>query len=208
MNKSKNFSGQPIISQVLKLIPASIINRTAKKQMSDRYYKRFKTYDHLVTPLYYQHSFGKNFTVVLNSNVNEVWIKGTVENTTVYHKGLNANISTTPSWNLSNGYRLVGSFGYEKRRITLQQVWNDNISSYIGISKGYMENKLSVSLFAYNPFQRYRTIIEDLTGNDIQQSSTIELYYQRFNARVSYKFGKISGQVRKVKKTIYNDDVD
>jgi hypothetical protein len=37
MYKSKNFSGQPIISQVLKFIPVSIIARTAKKQMIDRY---------------------------------------------------------------------------------------------------------------------------------------------------------------------------
>jgi hypothetical protein len=52
MNKSKNFSGQPIISQVLKFIPTTIITRTAKKHMSDRYYKRFKTYDHLVTMIF------------------------------------------------------------------------------------------------------------------------------------------------------------
>jgi hypothetical protein len=52
MNKSKNFSGQPIISQVLKFIPASIIARIAKKQMSDRYYKRFKTSDHLTTMIF------------------------------------------------------------------------------------------------------------------------------------------------------------
>lgn len=52
MNKSKNFSGQPVISQVLKFIPASMIARTAKKQMSDHYYKRFKTYDHLVTMIF------------------------------------------------------------------------------------------------------------------------------------------------------------
>jgi hypothetical protein len=52
MNKSKNFSGQPIISQVLKFIPASLVARTARKQMSDRYYKRFKTYDHLVTMIF------------------------------------------------------------------------------------------------------------------------------------------------------------
>ena len=49
MNKSKNFSEQPIISQVLKFIPSS---RTAKKEMSDRYYKRFKTYNHLVTMIF------------------------------------------------------------------------------------------------------------------------------------------------------------
>ena len=52
MNKSKNFSGQPIISQVLKLLPSRIISRTAEKHQSDRYYKRFKTYDHLVTMIF------------------------------------------------------------------------------------------------------------------------------------------------------------
>lgn len=52
MNKSKNFSGQPIISQVLKFLPLGIINRTAEKRRSDRYYKRFKTYDHLVTMIF------------------------------------------------------------------------------------------------------------------------------------------------------------
>jgi len=52
MNKSKNFSGQPIIKQLLKMVSPSIISRTAQKYKSDRYYKRFKTYDHLVTMLY------------------------------------------------------------------------------------------------------------------------------------------------------------
>jgi len=52
MNKSKNFSGQPIIKQLLKLLSPDIITRTASLYKSDRYYKRFKTYDHLVTMLY------------------------------------------------------------------------------------------------------------------------------------------------------------
>jgi hypothetical protein len=52
MSKSKNFSGQPIISQVLNFVPSSIISRTAKEHNSDRYYKRFKTYDHLVTMIF------------------------------------------------------------------------------------------------------------------------------------------------------------
>jgi len=52
MNKSNNFSGQPIIKQLLKLLSPAIITRTVYKYNSDRYYKRFKTYDHLVTMLY------------------------------------------------------------------------------------------------------------------------------------------------------------
>lgn len=52
MNKSTNFSGQPIVKQLLRLIPSDLITRTAQKYNSDKYYKRFKTYDHLITMLY------------------------------------------------------------------------------------------------------------------------------------------------------------
>lgn len=52
MNKSTNFSGQPIIKQLLNLLTPGIITRSISEHNSDRYYKRFKTYDHLVTMLY------------------------------------------------------------------------------------------------------------------------------------------------------------
>ncbi|MFO8146506.1 MAG: DUF4372 domain-containing protein, partial [Gillisia sp.] len=52
MNKSKNFSGQPIIKQVLNFIDPKDIYRTAKKHNSDRYTKRFTTYEHLVTMIF------------------------------------------------------------------------------------------------------------------------------------------------------------
>ena len=52
MNKSTHFSGTPIIKQILKFISPSDIARTAKTYNSDKYYKKFKTYDHLVTMLY------------------------------------------------------------------------------------------------------------------------------------------------------------
>ncbi|WP_366837390.1 DUF4372 domain-containing protein [Lutibacter sp.] len=52
MNKSTHFSGTPIIKQVLKFILPTDISRTAKRFNSDKYYKTFKTYEHLVTMLY------------------------------------------------------------------------------------------------------------------------------------------------------------
>ena len=52
MNKSKNFSGQPIIKQVLNFIDTKDVYRTAKKHNSDRYTKKFTTYDHLVTMIF------------------------------------------------------------------------------------------------------------------------------------------------------------
>ena len=52
MHNIRKFSGQPIISQILKFIDQSIIYRTAEKHKSDKYYKKFKTKDHLATMLY------------------------------------------------------------------------------------------------------------------------------------------------------------
>jgi hypothetical protein len=52
MGKSRNFSGHPIFKQLLGFIDRGVINRTAKQFNADRYYKRFKTYDHLIAMLF------------------------------------------------------------------------------------------------------------------------------------------------------------
>ena len=52
MNKSKNFSGQPIIKQLLSFIDSKLIYRTAQKHQSDKYTKKFTTYEHLVTMIF------------------------------------------------------------------------------------------------------------------------------------------------------------
>ena len=52
MSKSTKFSGQPIIKQVLSFIDTRIIYRTAEKYKSDKYTKKFTTYEHLVTMIF------------------------------------------------------------------------------------------------------------------------------------------------------------
>jgi hypothetical protein len=52
MNKGTHFSGQPILAQIVKLIPQVAVQRLARTHGTDRYYKKFKTYDHVVAMLY------------------------------------------------------------------------------------------------------------------------------------------------------------
>lgn len=52
MSKDTFFTGQPIFTQLLQLIPKHLIRDVVRKHQSDRYYKHFKTYEHLVTMLY------------------------------------------------------------------------------------------------------------------------------------------------------------
>jgi hypothetical protein len=48
----KKFSGQAIIAQLLKLIPSDVVNDAAKTFNGDRYYKKFKTNQHLTVMLF------------------------------------------------------------------------------------------------------------------------------------------------------------
>src|SRR5215213_3138912 len=52
MSKSTHFTGQPIFNQILCLIPRSLVRQLCKKYQGDRYSKKFRSYDHVVTMLY------------------------------------------------------------------------------------------------------------------------------------------------------------
>lgn len=52
MAKNTFFTGQPIFNQLLSLIPRSMVSSLVKVHDADRYCKRFRSYDHLITMLY------------------------------------------------------------------------------------------------------------------------------------------------------------
>lgn len=52
MNKSIHFSGQPILSQLVNLLPKQKIRRVIAEYNTDYYTKRFSTWDHLMTMLF------------------------------------------------------------------------------------------------------------------------------------------------------------
>ena len=52
MDKTTFFTGQPVFTQLLKLIPRSLIKQVSARHASDRYCKTFMAYDHLVSMLY------------------------------------------------------------------------------------------------------------------------------------------------------------
>jgi hypothetical protein len=52
MDKDRNFVGQPILSQILDLIPSSLIYKASRKHQSNRYYKKLPFRVHLVSLLY------------------------------------------------------------------------------------------------------------------------------------------------------------
>ena len=52
MNKSTYFSGQPTFTQLVKLLPKDLVIECIHRSDSDRYYKKFNTWHHLITMLF------------------------------------------------------------------------------------------------------------------------------------------------------------
>ncbi len=52
MGKSIYFTGQPVFSQLLKLIPSDLVPKLSRKHNSDKYCKKFDSHHHLVSMLF------------------------------------------------------------------------------------------------------------------------------------------------------------
>src|SRR3978361_1404539 len=52
MGEDKKFVGQPVLSQILDLIPSSLIQKANRKHQANRYYKKIPVRVHLVSLLY------------------------------------------------------------------------------------------------------------------------------------------------------------
>lgn len=52
MDKSKHFFGQSVFGQLISLIEDPIINKAVKHYNTDKYVKKFKTKDHLISMLF------------------------------------------------------------------------------------------------------------------------------------------------------------
>lgn len=52
MSEVRKFSGQPVLSQILDVIPSSLISRANRRHRANRYYKKLPLRVHLVTLLY------------------------------------------------------------------------------------------------------------------------------------------------------------
>lgn len=52
MGKSKHFSGKSVFGQLIKLLPKNTIGQVIEEQDGDKYTKKFRSWDHLVTMLF------------------------------------------------------------------------------------------------------------------------------------------------------------
>ncbi len=140
MSKDINFIGQPIFSQLLKPISKSKIDRIALKTKTDRYTKKFTTYNYLVVMLY------SVFEGV--SSLREAIIGVLANSNKINHLGLN---SMPKRSTLSDANKRRSSKVFEDIYIKLyqdnRQFLSDIRDSKLDLKRLFMIDSTSISLF-------------------------------------------------------------
>lgn len=141
MNKSTFFSGQPVFSQLISLIPDASISRISNKYHSDRYYKTFKSRDHLITMLY---ACFHNCT-----SLREV----TTGMEACYNKLIHLNVSNVPRRSTlsdANSHRSVGFFKdlYQELYRTYYSTLPDSRPKKLRKKQLYIMDSTTITLFS------------------------------------------------------------
>ena len=108
-------------------------------------------------------------------------------------------------WDMRLSANLFGS----TRRYSLQG-WSTGFSgAALGLSKSFLEEKLNVSLRGFTNVKggKYFSFENYSEGNGFTSKSKVSLPLRSVGIELTYNFGKSNIQVKKVKRTITNDDV-
>ena len=140
MNKNTNFTGQPIFGQILQMIKRGQIDAIANKHGTDRYYKKFTTYKHLVTMLY----------LVLEgcTSIREVTTGLLACCTKLFHLGLDyspkrSTFSDANKKRKSNVFRVIYMNLYKQYSVFL----SDSRLSKIDLKRLFIVDSTTISLF-------------------------------------------------------------
>lgn len=122
-------------------------------------------------------------------------------------KGSNFSVSGGGQFTLPAEIKLNVYGGYYSPRVMLQGQSSGYYYYNISVNHDFLKKKLNVTLYTNNPFNT-RISYTSFTQTPDYHSSSVGTYISRnFGLSVSYKFGELKSQIKKVERTIINDDV-
>ena len=97
--------------------------------------------------------------------------------------------------------------GYFSPVIMLQGKQSPFYFTGLNVGKSFLKKKLSVSVSVQNPFWKTMKMEMTTTGDKFSYVSTNWRNSREFRLNVSFRFGMLKEKIKKVRRTIKNDDV-
>lgn len=120
--------------------------------------------------------------------------------------GFSGRIFAGSQFTLPKDFRINLHGGYFSPWIQLQGKQSPFYFAGLNVSKDFLKKKLSVSVGANNPFWKTMKMENTTTGDGFHNVSTNWRSAREFRFSISYRFGTMKGQIKKVRRGISNDD--
>ncbi|MBE9584694.1 TonB-dependent receptor [Mucilaginibacter sp. JRF] len=148
----------------------------------------------------------KKLSLSLNGQISRIWLEGTYNGQLYNNAGYIGNAFANIGYKFEKGYRIGLNAGYFSGSVTLQGKSRFFMYNSYVVSKEFWDKNASIALVANNPYgKNWRNTSSTITP-DFVQNSTYNQIYRHFAIRLSYKFGKLSGEIKKNQRGINNDD--
>ncbi|WP_343671049.1 outer membrane beta-barrel protein [Chitinophaga sp.] len=149
-----------------------------------------------------------HFSTDVNGNVIYFWIDGLENGTIIKNELLTYAVNLTISYSFMHGWRARADGNLLSKNPTgFQGTSNGLLATSFGLSKDLLNGKLTVDTGINNPFNKYRDSRTYTTGTNFYQTSNNRVYYRLIMLTVNYNFGKMTGNIKKSKTTIRNNDL-
>src|SRR5271154_4089527 len=140
MSKSTHFFGQSVFGQLISLIPDILVGQVVKSTQSDRYYKRFKTSDHLISMLFCVFSNCSSLREVAGAMLG---LSGKVKH---FHLNTIPHRSTLSDANRNRNHEVFGKL-YQKTLAYYKPVLSDSRLNYAWMNRIDVIDSSTIGLF-------------------------------------------------------------
>ncbi len=142
----------------------------------------------------------------INGLINRVWLKGVYDGSLDKNTGYVGNMFTNISYKFDDGYRIGTNTGYFSGNVNLQGTTSYFIFNSYVFSKDLLKKNATISFVANNPWSKFWIGNSYTRTTDFYQENNNYNTYRTFAIRLSYKFGKLNGDIKKNQHGINNDD--
>ena len=150
----------------------------------------------------------KNWNITANGNIAYFWNEGLINGKPVENNILTHYTSLSTSCRFDKGWQLNVNLNVISRSpVTLQAVSNALVSSAFSVNKDIIKDKFSFSVAANNPFKKYRNNRTEIFGPWFTEVNSTREYFRGYNLSLNYRFGKLSANIKKNRRSIRNDDI-
>ncbi len=145
------------------------------------------------------------FRFYMNSSIGYVKLES--EKNNLSNEGWAGRFTGGFQFTLPKDFRLHADIGYMMPRVELQGESSGYFSHEFSLMKDFFDKKLTVSIYADNPFMHYWNDKEKTYSQAFVLNQTERKLMREFGISLSFRIGNLSDSFKKIQRGIVNDDI-